>query len=657
MKFQNLKRIMCCLMVALILCCAVVRPMEASATAVLPAAAAISGISADWAVAGILAALGYGAANSQMPYLDFVQDIAETIPVELISIVGFNNFGAVPVVKHEDITYLARPLVDFVVDALYTRAVFESPVSEKRYEMVGDPGAALDSALDWYYNETTYYPGHLDKEYCVVLPFTSAGSDKWTILFSDEPIEVSEPDSSGKYKVTVHGECEQLSTTSSGSWQYSGFNPNSYPYTTTRTYSGTWTGNYIPTGGSYAISSLFSKAIKIIGNTARDLTDDEEYQAYLARQQFFVVDPDGDGDGDGNNEEPKKQAYLPVRLLETLFGNGLQTQEEAQSGEAPENQPNYIELPNATVKPQPSTGDIVTPNPEPAPLPEGVPAVSPEVGPNNTGSDLFSWLELIYKALVNIMLNIIVQIEQLQYLPAKIANAFEYLFGNIQIWFYEQISVIEAATQWIGDKNDTIIQELVLLPVKIEIFFENLGARIETAFQWIWDHLATAFETLGSIITTSFEWIWQHLATAFQNVIDTLNTFWQNLKNWMQTMADYLLNGLRSLFIPDNDYISDKVKSLRNRFAWIDPIMVYFDGFAFDGSEPPVIYIHLDDAEGSYYLGETIPFLDMRWYSRYKATGDLILSGFLWALFAWRMYLKLPGTISGISGTIGRIGE
>ena len=56
-------------------------------------------------------------------------------------------------------------------------------------------------------------------------------------------------------------------------------------------------------------------------------------------------------------------------------------------------------------------------------------------------------------------------------------------------------------------------------------------------------------------------------------------------------------------------------------------------------------------------MRETIPFLDMRWYSRYKATGDLILSGFLWALFAWRMYLKLPGTISGISGTIGRIGE
>ena len=298
MKFQTLKRIMCCFMAALILCCAVVRPIEASATAVLPAAATITGVSANLAVAGILAALGLGMTTPQLNYANFVIDIAESIPTELISLVGYDVVGAVPVVKYDDITYLARPLVDFVVEALYTRTVFDTPVCEKRYEITGDPGAALNSALDWYYNETTYYPGHLDKEFCAIVPYTVGSSERWSVYFSDEPIEVTEPDAEGKYNITVNGKCEILSTTASGAWQYSGYNSGSYPSTIARTHTGAWTGNWHANAGNYALSALFSNAVRIMGNTARDLTDDEDYQAYLARQKFFVIDPDGDGDGD-----------------------------------------------------------------------------------------------------------------------------------------------------------------------------------------------------------------------------------------------------------------------------------------------------------------------------------------------------------------------
>ena len=656
MKFQNLKRIMCCLMAALILCCAVVRPIEASATAVLPAAAAISGVSADLAVAGILAALGYGMANTQLPYVDFVQDIAESIPAELISIASYNNVGAVPVVKYDDITYLARPLVDFVVEAIYTRAVFDTPVSEKRYELTGDPGTALNSALDWYYNETSYYPGHLDKEYCAIVPYMIGSSERWSAYFSDEPIEVTDPDADGNYNITVNGKCEVLSTTSSGAWQYSGYNPGSYPHTNSRTWTGTWTGNWRATAGNFAISALFSNALSIIGNTARDLTDDEDYQAYLERQKFFVIDPDGDGDDDGNNEDPQQQPYLPIRLLEYMLNLGNQTQEEAQSGAAGDNQPSYVEIPNVTIDPQPVIDADPTPDvdPDPDPVTDGSAAVSPEVGPNDTGSDIPNWLQLIYKALVNIMLNIIVQIEQLNNLPARIGEAIELAYGNIQIWIYEQTAVIDAAIQWVGDKLTGIKEELVLLPPKIEIFFNTLGSRIETAFQWIWDHLATAFETLGSIITTSFEWIWQHLATAFQNVIDTLNTFWQNLKNWMQTMADYLLNGLKTLFIPEKGYMDAKIAEMRGKFGIVDSALNTFDGvrsFFFSlGSKPPVIYIDLSAAIGSYYFGGETIFVDMRWYADYKPTMDLVLSAILWLWFVWRFMIALPGIIQGFSG-------
>lgn len=73
-------------------------------------------------------------------------------------------------------------------------------------------------------------------------------------------------------------------------------------------------------------------------------------------------------------------------------------------------------------------------------------------------------------------------------------------------------------------------------------------------------------------------------------------------------------------------------------------------GLANISTEPPVIYIHLGDTEGSYNIGGTVPFLDLRWYARYKPTVDTLISAFLWICFVWRMLLKLPGIISGMPG-------
>ena len=127
-----------------------------------------------------------------------------------------------------------------------------------------------------------------------------------------------------------------------------------------------------------------------------------------------------------------------------------------------------------------------------------------------------------------------------------------------------------------------------------------------------------------------------------------------DILEWIKSLPSAIVDGissvLTSIFVPSTDFITAKVESLRARFDWIDPFIVFAENISGElfSTEPPVIYIHLDDAEGNYNYGGTIPFLDMRWYARYKKQGDLILSGFLWALFAWRMYLKLPASCSGI---------
>lgn len=66
--------------------------------------------------------------------------------------------------------------------------------------------------------------------------------------------------------------------------------------------------------------------------------------------------------------------------------------------------------------------------------------------------------------------------------------------------------------------------------------------------------------------------------------------------------------------------------------------------------EPPKVYINFKLAESKYDYGGQAYCLDMSWYQRYKPTVDSWLSAWLWITFAWRVYVKLPNIINGVSG-------
>ena len=68
-------------------------------------------------------------------------------------------------------------------------------------------------------------------------------------------------------------------------------------------------------------------------------------------------------------------------------------------------------------------------------------------------------------------------------------------------------------------------------------------------------------------------------------------------------------------------------------------------------SEPPVIWVHLEDAESKYgyNYGDKQKILDLSWYLKYKSTVDGILSGFLWLGFLWLLFKRAPGILNGMS--------
>ena len=121
-----------------------------------------------------------------------------------------------------------------------------------------------------------------------------------------------------------------------------------------------------------------------------------------------------------------------------------------------------------------------------------------------------------------------------------------------------------------------------------------------------------------------------------------------------------IVEGVKSIFVPSEDFLTAKVESLRAEFAFADSVISAGElvGSTLQSleTEPPVIYIDLSSARGSFAPGGKYPlggkevFIDMSWYAEYKPVGDALLSALLWIAFIWRMFIKLPGIISGMPG-------
>lgn len=136
-----------------------------------------------------------------------------------------------------------------------------------------------------------------------------------------------------------------------------------------------------------------------------------------------------------------------------------------------------------------------------------------------------------------------------------------------------------------------------------------------------------------------------------QPLLDGLkNLLWEPIR-WL---ADALLSGVEALFVPSEDFLTDKVDALRSEFAFADTLITggQMIGDAFNGfdTSPPVIYIDLGATRGDYDIGGKTPFIDLTWYEEYKPTVDTLLSSFLWVVFIWKLFQKAPGIISGMPG-------
>ncbi len=134
-------------------------------------------------------------------------------------------------------------------------------------------------------------------------------------------------------------------------------------------------------------------------------------------------------------------------------------------------------------------------------------------------------------------------------------------------------------------------------------------------------------------------------APAGATIIDYLVDIWRKIKALPETIP----NGIKKAFEPDPELVTEITTTFTDKFGWLETIhQLGLDLCGLKpGSEPPVIFIHLEDATGKYNYGGTEKALDMSWYEPYKKDVDNIISGFMWLAFLWLVFKRAADIING----------
>lgn len=144
------------------------------------------------------------------------------------------------------------------------------------------------------------------------------------------------------------------------------------------------------------------------------------------------------------------------------------------------------------------------------------------------------------------------------------------------------------------------------------------------------------FIDFGDFISNFFSW--------FNPVSD--NFFGKKLIELLSDLFNFL-------FVPSQDRFTAIQNTVSSKFDFIESIKTGISSIKdmLNGiGNVPCITLSL---KATKYTNEmNLKVIDMNWYEPYKNYGDLIITGFVYISFIWRIYIKLSAIINGSAGGV-----
>lgn len=132
---------------------------------------------------------------------------------------------------------------------------------------------------------------------------------------------------------------------------------------------------------------------------------------------------------------------------------------------------------------------------------------------------------------------------------------------------------------------------------------------------------------------------------------DTNTGLIESILEQIKAIPSAIAEKVGELFAPDEELITEITDTFKAKFGFMSTLKQLGDDLLSmtAETEPPVIWIHLEDAESKYgySYGGMVKALDLSWYQKYKADVDRIISGFLWLGFLWLLFKRAASIIQG----------
>lgn len=230
----------------------------------------------------------------------------------------------------------------------------------------------------------------------------------------------------------------------------------------------------------------------------------------------------------------------------------------------------------------------------------------------------------------------------------------QFFTDNILDAVYGIRDAVKSLGGYIADARDKVVAGIESIPAYIESTSDKIADVIVGA--------QTALAGIFSNVLDEVKAIPKSIADIFTDVIEGAKTGWMTLWDWLKKILDAILSLpasiaelieaiLTKVFAPNLTKAQDQILVIQNKFGWVgvlnDCIKSNLTSLN-PNSSPPVIYIDFTQAESSKYVkvGKQLA-IDFSWYAKYKPTGDAIIGSFMWIVYLWYLWKRLPDIISG----------
>lgn len=164
--------------------------------------------------------------------------------------------------------------------------------------------------------------------------------------------------------------------------------------------------------------------------------------------------------------------------------------------------------------------------------------------------------------------------------------------------------------------------------------------------------------TLGNVLST----LQRNIAYSYTTALDAIQSAVEGIKTATESIGDINLtdvvvspiqNTLTELFVPDMEVLGDAIDDLKSNFDFVDDFRgIAAKVMALNITKHDYITIYNWNKEGNKYDKRDSYRISFSWYEPYRKYVDAIIIAFVYFIFAWRIFIKLPGIINGTAGGI-----